>query len=142
MSVSVKGLNKLIKTLDKIGITTDKVMADASMNVGEEIRKKIVVSIQTGTKSGIVYGKHHSSAEGEAPATNSGNLVRSMDVKKLGRMGAKVGSFGKEAEYGLYLEFGTSIMGARPWLEPARKKSEAFAKKAFANALRDKLRNV
>lgn len=139
-SVTIEGLDKVMKALGDFGISTDKIIRDATMDTAKEIRKNIIVSIQTGSKSGVVYGKHRSSAEGEAPATNSGDLVRSMRVKRFGKFGAKVGSFGKEAEYAFFLEFGTSKMGARPWLEPARKKAETFAESAFSNALKEKIR--
>jgi HK97 gp10 family phage protein len=89
-------------------------------------------SILTGAKSGQQYfsnGKRHqSSAPGQAPANNTGALVRSIKVKKNGREA----TISIEKDYAIYLEFGTSKMRPRPFIIPAFLKT----KKWFSDKLK------
>ena len=95
-----------------------------------EIRTDAIKSIQNksgGTQvsrsrqGGGTY-THTASAAGGAPNTDTGKLVASIAVEpnKSG-VYALVGS---NLDYGGFLEFGTSKMGARPWLEPALRKNK------------------
>ena len=80
-------------------------------------------SIQRGVKSGIVYEKynprrtHKASAAGQVPASDTGflanNIFVNIDVDGLGV------SVESRAEYSNFLEFGTSQMAARPFMQPA-----------------------
>jgi len=82
-----------------------------------------VQSITSGAKSGINYTlynprrQHQASAPGEAPAADTGylhsNIIWNVDSDSLG------GSVESRAEYSEFLEFGTSKMAARPFLQPA-----------------------
>jgi HK97 gp10 family phage protein len=58
------------------------------------------------------------SQPGSPPNTDTGNLVRSISVERLGKDAVTVGSR-DSAPYGKWLEYGTSRMEARPWLIPA-----------------------
>tara|TARA_Y100001938_G_scaffold132268_1_gene190383 strand:+ start:303 stop:734 length:432 start_codon:yes stop_codon:yes gene_type:complete len=89
------------------------------------VRNTAVESINQGSKSGVVYEKysprrtHRSSAAGEPPATDTGFLVQNiiivMDIAGKG-LSANVES---RADYSEALEFGTSKMAARPFMQPA-----------------------
>lgn len=68
-------------------------------------------------KSGRMYGKHQASAPGESPAVDSGNLTGSITQIFPSTLEAKIGT---PVEYALYLESGTSRMGARPLWEQTR----------------------
>ena len=87
------------------------------------VQQEAVTSIQQGGKSGVVYQKynprrsHQASAAGEPPASDTGLLASniSLDIDVDG-LGASVDS---RAEYSEFLEFGTSKMAARPFMQPA-----------------------
>ena len=97
------------------------------------VQREAVKSIQEGGKSGVIYQKynprrvHQASAAGEPPASDTGLLASniSLDIDPDG-LGASVDS---RADYSSFLEFGTSKMAARPFMQPAlevnRKKIKA-----------------
>ena len=90
---------------------------------GNLVRNTAVQSIKQGAKSGVTYQlynprrTHRASAPGQPPATDTGFLVNNifLDIDSDG-LGASVES---RADYSAYLEFGTSKMAARPFLQPA-----------------------
>lgn len=139
--IEIEGVAAANKMLEQVAKECDfdlaKIVTDAALMT----HSNAVISIQTGSRSGEVYergGKTaQRSAEGEAPKTDTGNLVANITLqagatvyvkgmaggnpqvpkdKVLG--GLTVGSR-KGAPHGFWLEFGTSKMGARPWLQPA-----------------------
>ena len=90
---------------------------------GNLVRNTAVQSIQQGAKSGVVYEKynprrtHKASAAGQPPATDTGFLVNNIALKiDADSLGASVES---RADYSMFLEFGTSKMSARPFMQPA-----------------------
>ena len=85
------------------------------------VRNTAVDSIQRGVKSGVIYtrgGKtSQRSAAGEPPATDTGYLVNNIFTNiDTDGLGASVES---RANYSSFLEFGTSQMAARPFMQPA-----------------------
>lgn len=85
-----------------------------------KIDREIKVSIDRGPKSGRTYGRHQASAPGQAPATDTGGLVNSINWRTFNRgLSAEVGS---NIFYAHFLEEGTSKMAPRPWLQPAYEK--------------------
>lgn len=85
-----------------------------------KIDREIKVSIDRGPKSGRIYGKHQASAPGQAPATDTGGLIKSISWRTFNRgLSAEVGS---SIFYAPFLEEGTSRMDPRPWLQPAYEK--------------------
>ena len=90
---------------------------------GNLVRNTAVQSITEGGKSGVTYElynprrTHTASAAGEPPASDTGYLVNNiyLDIDVDG-LGASVES---RAEYSSFLEFGTSKMAARPFMQPA-----------------------
>ena len=99
---------------------------DAKQLIGRAanlVRNTVVQSINQGAKSGVVYEKynprrtHRSSAAGEPPATDTGYLVSNIFTNiDADGLGASVES---RADYSSFLEFGTSKMAARPFMQPA-----------------------
>ncbi len=92
------------------------------------IERAAKVSIETGPKTGRVYPSklnprkmHQASAPGEAPATDTGTLVNSIQTRKRTtyEYWVTVG-----AEYGAGLEFGRVRVAPRPFMRPAAKKIE------------------
>jgi HK97 gp10 family phage protein len=107
---------------------------------GQLIRGEAIKSIQTGSKSGVMYQmynprrEHRASAPGEAPASDTGNLVSKIIVKQKSKDITNVES---NADYSAYLEYGTSKMEARPFMLPAFEKS----KKPIINAVFKRVKN-
>jgi len=98
--------------------------ADAKALVGQAgnlVRNTAVISINQGAKSGDIYSRggktSRRSAAGEPPATDTGFLVNNIALKiDADSLGVSVES---RADYSLALEFGTSKMSARPFMQPA-----------------------
>ena len=100
---------------------------------GNLVRSTAVESISQGAKSGVTYElynprrTHKSSAAGEPPATDTGYLVNNifLNVDPDG-LGVSVES---RAEYSGFLEFGTSKMAARPFMQPALEENKPKIRK-------------
>jgi HK97 gp10 family phage protein len=101
--------------LDNMFRAAEQAVNDSANNVAKEMKK----SILTGSKSGRQYfikgRRHQSSAPGQPPANSTGQLVRSIKVKKTNN-GQEVTI---DAEYAAFLEYGTSRMRPRPFIMPA-----------------------
>ena len=84
-----------------------------------------VDSIMRESKTGRTYKRgsvtHQASAEGEAPASNTGFLVNNV-YQKITRNGL-TGIVESRAGYSAFLEYGTQKMGARPYMFPALEKT-------------------
>jgi len=124
-TIKITNLNETLKQLENLSTAMEKPLEEVLFGGGQLIRSEAIKSIQTGAKSGIVYQKynprrqHRASAPGQAPASDTGNLVSKIIVKKqAGEI--KVQS---NADYSKYLEYGTSKMAARPFMFPASEKS-------------------
>lgn len=92
-----------------------------------------IVASRTGTLYKVTgYRTHRASAPGEAPATDTGNLVNSGYAKRARR---GLWHVGFHAEYARPLEFGTPKILPRPFLRPA---VERF-RQAFLDAMKQVL---
>ena len=87
-------------------------------------------SIQQHQSKGRTYGKHTASIAGNPPNSDTGflanNIFMVLDADKLG------GSVESRADYSGFLEFGTSKMGARPFLQPALEENRPRIRRKFA----------
>jgi len=112
-------------------------MNDADALVGTfalQIEANAKAAIQTGGKSGRTYrrgkkGVHTASAPGEAPATDTGQLVNSIQSQREGRASWAVNVLDPK---GRMLETGTRRILPRPFLKPALEK----VRKPFYAAVR------
>ena len=90
------------------------------------------------------YGKrgHHPSLPGNAPAPDTGTLMRSITHEVREENGEVVGVVGvvgstlRNPDYPKFLEFGTSKMKPRPWLSTAIEKSQNFMVQAFQKIMK------
>lgn len=95
--------------------------------------ESIAVEAQISISRGAVSGKKHTPAPvGQAPNYDTGVLSDSIGAHHIDTL---VKAVIVEAEYGSALEMGTSKMGARPFLRPAREKLARQVRKNFANAV-------
>ena len=81
------------------------------------VRNTAVKSIQQHQSQGVTYGNHTASTAGNPPNSDTGYLASNIFVKKDNN--GKGASVASRADYSEALEFGTSKMGARPFLQPA-----------------------
>ena len=125
MSVTVTGVNELKRKLKSLGSSMEDAVFGGVILTANDIRTDAVKSIQKQSPGNQVQRSrqgggtytHTAAAKGNAPNTDTGKLVTSIAVEP-NRSGvfALVGS---NLDYAGFLEFGTSKMDARPWLEPA-----------------------
>ncbi len=89
-------------------------------------------SIQQHQSKGRTYGKHTASVAGNPPNSNTGflanNIFMVLDADKFG------GAVESRADYSkfLELEFGSSKMAARPFLQPALEENRPKIRRMFA----------
>lgn len=112
-----------------------------------EIEGDAKASLQSGSKSGVTYEKynprrtHTSSAAGEAPATDTGALVNSIRVENVDD-GSLVKAGGGKIDYAAFLEFGTSTILARPYMQPAFEKNRKNIFKNINRKLNEEIARV
>lgn len=87
----------------------------------QEIRGIAVKGILAGNKSGRTYTRggvtHTASAAGEYPASDTGFLASNIHISRS--PSGLSGAVESRANYSEALEFGTSKMAARPFLQPS-----------------------
>ena len=136
----VTNLKKVLSQLENLDKQLEPDFQEIVKGGAQLIRGEAIKSIQTGAKSGIVYQmynprrEHRASAPGQAPASDTGNLVSKIIVKQKD---ANVTNVESNANYSAYLEYGTSKMEARPFMLPAFEKS----KKPIINAVFKRVKN-
>ena len=87
LELEIQGEEALRLSLEEYGKRMSK-KVERTINVWTlNLHRMIIKEIQTGSKSGIVYkrkkGTHQASAEGQAPATDTGELVGGIFPKLL-----------------------------------------------------------
>jgi hypothetical protein len=119
----------------EIGASMAREIDEVCESTALDIQARAQMAIMNPPKSGRIYRRgnvaHQASAPGEAPATDTGNLVNSAYTKKLGQADYETGF---TAEYAAHLEFGApnAHIAPRPYLRPA---VEAV-RDAFMSAIR------
>ena len=136
----VSNLKKVLSQMDKLEKDMEIPFQEIVKGGAQLIRTEAIKSIQTGAKSGVMYQKynprreHRASAPGQAPASDTGNLVSKIIVKQKTKNITNVES---NADYSAFLEYGTSKMQPRPFMLPAFEKS----KKPIINAVFKRVKN-
>jgi HK97 gp10 family phage protein len=115
----------------------EKALKNGVRMAGMMVRATAVQSITNGSPSGIIYEKynprrtHTASSPGNPPAADTGYLHSNIHfVLDSDGLGASVES---RAYYSEALEFGTSRMQARPFLQPAIEENRPKIKQLMAN---------
>lgn len=122
-----------IRISERFGSKATKKINRALFLSCNEVINEAVKSIVSGNKSGTTYQKyqprreHISSAAGEAPASDTGFLVSQITQEVSNKVGKVISS----APYSAALEFGTTTMAARPFLQPSLRKSQNKIRKIF-----------
>ena len=124
MSVKVSGMRNFQTQIRKLGDSFGDAVNNGVFLTASEMRVYAIKSIRTPSpgkpvkrrSQGGALKNHVAAAPGESPNVDNGKLIESIAVEKSADMTYFVGS---ELKYAKYLEFGTSKMLARPWLQPA-----------------------
>jgi len=124
----VEGLEELERNMAKLAKTYSNSIKDAMLMSGYLISGDAIKSIQakspgetvTRYREGGASYTHVAANEGQAPNTDTGRLVSSIFVETE----PDAVYVGSSLDYAGWLEFGTSQMGARPWLIPAKEKNQ------------------
>lgn len=134
--IEIDGLDALRSHFRDMSDDFDIAVSDAIAETALELERDVKLAIQRGPATGRVYEKysprrtHQASAPGQAPATDTGNLIGSI-YADIAKMSATVGS---RLAYSHYLEFGTRRMAARPvWMPKAKLAGTKFRKRVEAN---------
>lgn len=139
--IRLTGQKQTIKNLNRMAAKYGQVIADAAVVSAEKVRGDAVQSIQdlsrgesvVRTRNGGKQYDHIASKPGDAPNTDTGQLVRSIRMEVDSDLRVFVGT---SLEYGKHLEFGTKRMDARPWLNPALDKNRKFIRKSFGRIMK------
>ena len=113
----------------------------AVVKTANEVRNNAVKSISREQSIGRTYQRgsvtHTASAPGDAPNTDTGNLVSKIATENPRKGLSYVGT---SVEYGKHLEFSTRRrMAARPWLRPAMDKAAPELPSAITNAITEEI---
>lgn len=139
--VKIEGLDKIANATREVQqlVTSElnKGLYAAAKRVEADAKKSIV----SGEKTGRVYRRrsitHQASAPGQAPASDTGRLVNSinsyLDVTSIE---ATVVAGEGAVKYAAMLEFGTRHVAARPFMFPALEQNKAWIKERLAEAVR------
>ena len=145
INIRVKNLKQAMAKLKNLEKDLEPDFQEVVKGGAQLIRGEAIKSIQSGAKSGIVYEKynprrtHRASAPGQAPASDTGNLVSKITVRQDGQNKTNVES---NAHYSAFLEYGTSKMEARPFMLPAFEKSKKPIVMAVFNRVKKKVEEL
>jgi HK97 gp10 family phage protein len=138
--MKVEGVEQLNKNLALLADKYGKSVADALLVSGEVVRGDAIKSIQTRSggetvtryRAGGGQYIHVAAAPNTPPNTDTGALARSI-VTEVQQGDVYVGS---GLEYAPHLEFGTSKMIQRPFLNPALEKNRRRIGKLISDAIK------
>ena len=110
--------------MKRLGVEFNNAVNEGTFITSNEVRTYAIQSIQEVSSGNQVQRSrqgggtytHTAAAEGQAPNTDTGKLVASIAVERVGVARYVIGS---NLDYASWLEFGTKKMDARPWLNPA-----------------------
>ena len=145
IGIQVKNINEALKKFDTLKKDLETPFREVIAGGAQLIRGEAIKSIQSGAKSGIVYEKynprrtHRASAPGQAPASDTGNLVSKITIRQDGKDKTNVES---NADYSAFLEYGTSKMEPRPFMLPAFEKSKKPIINAVFNRVKKKIEEI
>ena len=139
-AVSVEGLDRMAGKSRLLSKIATEEISKALLASAQAVEKEAKQSILSGGKTGRTYRRgnvtHRASAPGEAPASDTGRLVNSINSSLTGSSLTAVTVAGRgTVKYAAVLEFGTSRIAPRPFLFPALERTKPFIRRRFDKAL-------
>lgn len=149
MASGVSGDDDVRRQLKKLPQSITDAVAAQIIKGATQIQGAAVESIQRGAKTGTVYEKgkgisHQASAPGEAPASDTGNLARRIEIKlSRDKLRAEIGVHNLLfTPYARALELGSKFIKKRPYMAPAYNKFIAAIRKGIRGAVSQGVRNA
>lgn len=140
MDFKIEGLDQIAKATAEVQKNVHDELAKGLAASAAKVHAEAAKSLTNGKKTGRIYrrGKnivHQASAAGEAPASDTGTLLRSLSFYVIKeKLEAVIVS---RLKYAKMLEHGTTKIKARPFMFPAYEKSKAWIQERFNKAVRD-----
>lgn len=141
IDVKVEGLDRIERATREVQLAVNTELKKALFASAKQVESEAKRSITSGQKTGRVYKRrsvtHRASAPGEAPASDTGRLVNSINsyLSTDGLYSFVIAGRGL-VKYAAMLEFGTIKMAARPFMFPALEKSRDWIRERLAKAVR------
>jgi len=135
--VDINGLPNLQKKLRNLTKEVHKKVSKELTKGALDIRNTAINAIQQ-QSSGRKYGNHTASKPGDAPNVDTGELIASIFAQPSSpnKLEAAVVA---TAPHARFLEFGTSKMAARPFLNPALNANEKLIMDSVIKSINEKL---
>lgn len=141
IEVTIEGLDDAVRELIRKDPEVHRAIGGAMHEAAYIVEARVKAKVLEPPKTGRLYKRaktvvHQASAPGEAPASDTGNLVGNItqDVDESA-LEARISA---QTPYAAALEFGTKKMEPRPFMRPALVESE----KDVVDAVRDAIRKV
>lgn len=135
--VKITGMKSHKARLKRIrGAAMVREVGKAVETAADELEGEAEHSIVAGSSSGKVKGSKHlhvRSLPGQPPNEEDGDLRRGIEKKRTGRLSFEVSA---NAPHSVPLEFGTSKMAARPFMQPAAQKTRPKAQALVIEAVK------
>ena len=132
---ALRDVRRAIELGPKTGTVYYRIPGDKYMTVRKGAADGPIVAVFRAEGKQNLSLTHQSSAPGQAPATDTGSLVRSLYYRELGGLNYVIGS---DVPYSYYLEFGTRKIAKRPsWIPAVERTIPKIIKRvqvAIANA--------
>src|SRR5579872_4928918 len=130
-SFKIDGLDQLASASAAVQKNVEAQLKAGLFVCGKQIEGDWKKSVLAGGKTGRIYKRrgvtHRASAPGEAPASDTGRYVNSINTRPGEEpMSVEVFGGGGIVKYAKALEFGTAKMAARPAAVPAVEKNKQF----------------
>lgn len=127
--MALRNVPKFHAKLDDLSAQGRRLISQAVYAGADIIATEAALSITRGSISGK---GHIPSKPGEPPNADTRQLDRSIAVRQVGELKAEIVV---SAPYAADLEFGTSRMAARPFLQPAIDRKQAEVVQTFFRAI-------
>jgi Bacteriophage HK97-gp10, putative tail-component len=142
ISFRIDGLDKIQNATRQVQVEVEKEIRKALFASAKRVEGEAKRSIAAGGKSGRVYKRgnvsHQASAPGEAPATDTGRLINSINPYQADtKLESTVIAGRGTVKYASWLEYGTKHIAARPFMFPSLEKSRQWTQERLAKAVRD-----
>jgi HK97 gp10 family phage protein len=117
MSLQLHGMEQLLRQLEQVGSEAERVKKDALLAGAEVVQQ----------------------AASERAPRDTGKLAENIVISDIKEDGTVDIGPDRDRFYGLFLEFGTSKMSARPFLQPAFEENKEQVQQKMADVIRREL---